>query len=121
MGYRSAKAGLNEVTHTALKKTISYTDSQGKSRTRNVPISNVDRDADGEEKIRESVELTEVFNQGIVKLKDGSSVILKKEDADLLNQMLKDLSSANRKKMEEVAMKDKTGFNEILSFAREAL
>ena len=121
MGYRSAKAGLNEVTRTALKKTVSYTDSQGKSRTRNVPISNVDRDADGEEKIRESVELVEVFNQGIVKLKDGSSVILKKEDADLLNQMLKDLSSTNRKKMEEVAMKDKNGFNEILSFAREAL
>jgi hypothetical protein len=35
--------------------------------------------------------------------------------------MLKDLSSANRKKMEEVALKDKVGFNEILGFAREAL
>ena len=121
MGYRSAKAGLNEVTRTALKRTISYTDAQGKSRTRNVPISKVDRDEDGEEKIRESVELIEVFSQGIIKLKDGASVILKKEDADLLNQMLKDLSSTNRKKMEEVAMKDKNGFNEILSFAREAL
>ena len=121
IGYRSAKAGLNEVTRTALKKTISYTDAEGKSRTRNVPISRVGRDDEGEEKIRESVELTEVFNQGIVKLKDGSSVILKKEDADLLNKMLKDLSSTNRKKMEEVAMKDKVGFNEILGFAREAL
>jgi hypothetical protein len=27
----------------------------------------------------------------------------------------------NRKKMEEVALKDKVGFNEILGFAREAL
>lgn len=121
MGYRSAKAGLNEVTHTALKKTVSYTDAEGKSRTKNVPISRVGRDEEGEEKIRESVEITEAFNQGIIKLKDGSSVILKKEDADLLNKMLKDLSSTNRKAMQEVAMKDKVGFNEILGFAREAL
>ena len=121
MGYRSAKAGLNEVTHTALKKTVSYTDAEGKSRTKNVPVSRVDRDDEGEEKIRESVEIIEAFNQGIIKLKDGSSVILKKEDADLLNKMLKDLSSMNRKAMQEVALKDKVGFNEILGFAREAL
>jgi hypothetical protein len=65
--------------------------------------------------------LDETFKQGVVKLKDGGSVVLKKEDADLLNQMFKDLSAANRKKMQEVAMKDKAGFEEILGFAREAL
>lgn len=71
---------------------------------------------------KEEVEsLDEAFKQGIVKLKDGSSVAIKKEDADLLNQMFKDLSSTNRKKMQEVAMKDKSGFEEILGFAREAL
>jgi uncharacterized protein YdbL (DUF1318 family) len=65
--------------------------------------------------------LDETFKQGVVKLKDGGSVVLKKEDADLLNQMFKDLSAGNRKKMQEVAMKDKAGFEEILGFAREAL
>jgi uncharacterized protein YdbL (DUF1318 family) len=73
-------------------------------------------------KMSEEVEvLDEAFKQGVIKLKDGGSVVLKKEDADLLNQMFKDLSSANRSKMQEVAMKDKTGFEEILGFAREAL
>jgi hypothetical protein len=71
---------------------------------------------------KEEVEmLDETFKQGVVKLKDGGSVVLKKEDADLLNQMFKDLSAGNRKKMQEVAMKDKAGFEEILGFAREAL
>ena len=112
---------LSEVTHSAVKKTVTYIDAKGHSRARNVPIKRTDRDEYGQDKISESTELVEVFNQGIVKLKDGGSVILKKEDADLLNQMFKDLSSTNRKKMQEIAMKDKAGFNEILSFAREAL
>jgi hypothetical protein len=82
-------------------------------------VKGLNRAAD---KMDEEVEiLDEAFNQGIVKLKDGSSVALKKEDADLLNQMFKDLSSANRGKMQEIAMKDKAGFEEILGFAREAL
>ncbi len=65
--------------------------------------------------------LNENFKTGSVKLDDGSSVLLKKQDADLLNQMFKDLNTANRSKMMAVAMKDKDGFEEILSFAREAL
>ena len=82
-------------------------------------VKGLNRAAD---KMHEEVEsLDEAFKQGIVKLKDGSSVGLKKEDADLLNQMFKDLSANNRKKMQEVAMKDKAGFEEILGFAREAL
>jgi len=66
-------------------------------------------------------ELNEKFKTGMVKLKDGSSVILKKQDTDLLNQMFKNLSSANRKKMQNTAMADKVGFEEILGFAREAM
>ena len=122
MGYRSAKAGLNEVTQTAMKKTVSYIDPKGHSRTRDVPVKRIDKDEHGQEKIRESVEiLDEAFKVGMVKLKDGGSVVLKKEDVDLLNKMFKDLSTSNRKKMQEVAMKDKAGFEEILSFAREAI
>ena len=122
IAYRSAKASINEVTQTAMKKTVTYIDPKGHSRTRDVPVKRIDKDEHGQDKMRESVEiLDEAFKVGIVKLKDGGSVVLKKEDVDLLNKMFKDLSTSNRKKMQEVAMKDKSGFEEILSFAREAI
>jgi hypothetical protein len=77
---------------------------------------------------KEEVEVTEElldeamkFKAGAMKLKDGSQVILKKEDADALTSMFKDLSRQNQKKLGEVAKKDKSGFEEILGFAREAL
>lgn len=84
-------------------------------------------DDDGQDKIitNESIlkELAEnvKFKVGMMKLKDGKSVVLKKQDADLLTQMFKDLSPNNRKKLGVVAMKDQSGFDEILGFAREAL
>ena len=69
----------------------------------------------------ESVELEEAVKQGNMKLRDGSSVKVSKQDAGLINQMMKDLNSANRRKMEKVMMTDKAGFEEIVGFAREAL
>ena len=79
-------------------------------------------------KKNEEVEVTEElldeamkFKAGAMKLKDGSQVILKKEDANALTAMFKDLSRQNQKKLGEVAKKDKSGFEEILGFAREAL
>lgn len=78
--------------------------------------------SDSKKPVKESVEvLDETFKQGIVKLKDNSSMVLKKEDADVLNQMFKKMSSGSKKKMTETAMKDKAGFAEILSFAKEAV
>ena len=75
-----------------------------------------------EVELDESVEtLDETFKAGIVKLDDGKQVVIKKQDADLLNSMLKDLSPASRKSMTKVAMTDNAGFKEILGFAREAL
>lgn len=68
----------------------------------------------------ESVEITEEFKQGIVKFKDKSQMILKKEDADALNNMFKGMSAANKSKMTSDAMESKTAFEEILGFAREA-
>lgn len=65
--------------------------------------------------------LSENFKAGLIKLDDASSISIKKQDADLLNQMFKDLNSTNRSKMLKVAMTDKAGFEEILGFAREAL
>lgn len=81
------------------------------------------RDANSKAKVpaTESYELSENFKAGSVKLNDGSSVIVKDQDAKLLNQMFADLNADNKKRMMKVAMADKKGFNEILGFAREAL
>jgi len=65
--------------------------------------------------------LDENFKVGIVKLNDGSSIIVKDQDARLLNRMFADLNADNKNRMMKVAMADKNGFNEILGFAREAL
>ena len=65
--------------------------------------------------------IDEAVKVGNMRLRDGSSVKVTKEDAKLLNQMFKDLNSANRRKMEQVMMTDKAGFEEIRGFAREAL
>lgn len=70
---------------------------------------------------KESYDLNEAFSAGAVKLNDGSSVLVKAQDAKLLNQLMNDLKPENAKKMLKVAMTDKSGFNEILGFAREAL
>lgn len=65
--------------------------------------------------------LDEAFKAGIVKFKNGKQTIIKKQDADLINKMMKDLSANSRKSMGKVAMEDQAGFDEILGFAREAL
>ena len=75
----------------------------------------------GKKYAKEEFELNEEFKSGAVKLNDGSSVTLKEQDAKLMNQLFADLNAGNKKKMMSVAMKDKSGFNEILGFAREAL
>jgi hypothetical protein len=75
----------------------------------------------GKKYAKEEFELNETFKSGSVKLNDGSSVALKEQDAKLMNQLFADLNANNKKKMMAVAMKDKSGFNEILGFAREAL
>jgi hypothetical protein len=71
--------------------------------------------------LNEENELMENFKAGAIKLNDGSSVIVKDQDAKLLNKMFADLNADNKKRMMKVAMADKSGFNEILGFAREAL
>jgi len=72
-------------------------------------------------KMKEEVELDEAFKVGIVKLKDNTSMVLKKEDADILNKLMSSMSAGSVKKMTETAMKDKNGFAEILAFAKEAV
>jgi len=66
----------------------------------------------------ESIE--ESFKQGKLKLQDGSSVTLKKDDAVALEKMMKSVGSKNRKQMELDLMKDKKSFMDMLKFAKEA-
>jgi hypothetical protein len=60
------------------------------------------------------------FKVGALSLDDGSTVTIKKQDADALNAVLGGLNSANRAQMVKVAMRSRSGFSEILGFAREA-
>jgi len=62
-----------------------------------------------------------VIHEGVMTLKDGSTIKLTVEQAKLLNNLYKNLNGSNKKKMEEKMMSDKTSFSEIINFAREAV
>ena len=70
---------------------------------------------------RESFDLDEAFKVGAMKLKDGSSVKLAKEDVQALDNLYKNLNSSNRKKMQEKLEANKKSFGEILAFAKQAM
>lgn len=72
------------------------------------------------EDLDEAVELDEAFKAGGLKLKDGKQVMVKKDDATMLNDLMKQLSKPNVKKMTDTAMKNKKGYEEILGFARDS-
>ena len=115
---------LDETTNSALKKPVTMTGPDGKTRTVMKTTKANTTDDNGQDKIqtRESVEtLDEAFKAGIVKFKDNTSMVLKKEDADVLNALFKKMSSGSVKKMSETAMANKKGFAEILDFAKEAM
>jgi len=115
---------LDETTLSAIKKPVNMTGPDGKTRTVYKTVKNKQTDDKGQDKIvaNEEVEqIDEAFKPGIIKFKNNQSMILSKEDSDILNKMLKKLTSTNRKKMETIAMKDKKGFAEILEFAKEAM
>jgi hypothetical protein len=63
--------------------------------------------------------VSENFNPGNLKLVNGS-VNLSKTDAEVLNSVFDGLSPKNRESMEEILMKDRAGFQEILNFAKAA-
>ena len=69
----------------------------------------------------EETDLDEAFKVGAMKLKDGSSVKLAKEDVQALDNLYKNLNSSNRKKMQEKLEADKKSFGEILAFAKQAM
>ena len=113
------EAELDEVTRSAIKRPVKYTDARGVTRTRMTTTRPVQHDEYGQEKIKES--LQEAVKAGRLKLDDGSFITVSKKDAELLNQMFNDLNKSNRKKMQDTMMSDKAGYSEIVGFAREAL
>lgn len=71
-----------------------------------------------EEEFEEIIQ--EAMAYGNVKLEDGSSVAVSKEDANALDTLFASLSKDNKAKMEKTMMSNKAGFKEILSFAKSA-
>jgi len=71
--------------------------------------------------VKEDAVLDEAFKVGAMKLKDGSSVKLAKEDVQALDNLYKNLNSSNRKKMQEKLEANKKSFGEILAFAKQAM
>jgi hypothetical protein len=120
---RKEEVELDETTSSALKRPVTQTGPDGKTRTVMKKARNDKTDDRGQDKF-ESVEMIDEavkLKRGPMRLKDGSQVMVSKEDADLLNRMFKDLSANNQRQMEKVMMMDKAGFEEIRGFAREAL
>ena len=68
---------------------------------------------------QERLVINETYTPGQLKLKDGSSVKIDKKEATLLNKLLDNLNPTNRKKMVDVLVADKSGFEEIIGFAQE--
>lgn len=122
----SEEVELDETTTSALKRPVTVTGPDGKTRTvmRKARVDRTDDRGQDQIQTRESVEQIDEavsFKKGPVRLGDGKQVMVSAQDAKLLNQMFKDLSPANQRKMQKVAMMDKAGFDEIVGFAREAL
>jgi hypothetical protein len=69
---------------------------------------------------KEEVELDEAVKPGNVKLKSGESVMLSKDDAEAINDAMKELNSSNKKKMQDELMKDKKSFMSMVKFAKTA-
>jgi len=118
---------VHETTMSAMKRPVRQTGPDGKTRTVMKSVKVQHTDDHGQDKIRtnESIiaELQEnmKFKPGNLRLQNGKSVNVSKQDSQLLNQMFKDLNPVNRRKLGAVAIKDPAGFEEIVGFAREAL
>jgi len=99
---------------------------QNKLATAHDQIRTLHAYIEGDKRVRmtkmmgESVDLSEAVSAGEMKLNDGSTVTINKEDASDLNDMMKELNSSNQKVMKSRMMADKKGFDEILKFAKAA-
>jgi|TARA_R110000822_G_scaffold10824_2_gene40535 hypothetical protein len=62
--------------------------------------------------------IEEAIKVGTLKLNNGKSVKVSKEDAATLNSVLEDLNPVNRKRMEEELKKDEKSYKNMLTFAK---
>jgi bisphosphoglycerate-dependent phosphoglycerate mutase len=68
---------------------------------------------------KEEVEfIEEAVKAGTIKLENGKSVKVTKEDAAAFNAVLKELNPDNRKRMESEMMKDEKSYKNMLAFAK---
>jgi hypothetical protein len=75
---------------------------------------------DEEDEIEEITETMVNMKAGMLKLKNNKTVKLGTKEATMLNKMFKSLNAKNKKEMHDLLTKDEKGFDEILSFAKEA-
>lgn len=122
---KNEEVELDETTSSALKRPVNQTGPDGKTRTVMKKAKADKTDDRGQDQIgtNESNQIDEAvsFKKGPIRLKNGKQVMVSMQDAKLLTQMFKDLSPANQRQMQKVAMTDEAGFEEIVGFAREAL
>lgn len=96
-------------------------ESQFTSKAKKVKRS-ADYNKDEEEAVYEEYDLEEAkFVPGKMKLNDGSSVTVSRDDVKALSSLFDELTGSNKKKMEDRMKEDKEGFEEILKFAKEAM
>lgn len=62
-----------------------------------------------------------VFRAGSVKLNDGTTINVSAADAEALNAVFETLNPTNREKMRSLAMSNKKGYQDIVSFAKEVM
>lgn len=73
-------------------------------------------------KIDEEVEfIEEAVKAGTIKLENGKSVKVTKEDAAAFNVVLKELNPDNRKRMESEMMKDEKSYKNMLTFVKRTM
>jgi len=71
---------------------------------------------------KEEVEfIEEAVKAGTIKLENGKSVKVTKEDANAFNAVLKELNPDNRKRMESEMMKDEKSYKNMLTFAKRTV
>jgi len=71
---------------------------------------------------KEEVEfIEEAVKAGTIKLENGKSVKVTKEDAAAFNAVLKELNPENRKRMESEMMKDEKSYKNMLTFAKRTV
>lgn len=73
-------------------------------------------------KMAEEVEfIEEAVKAGTIKLENGKSIKVTKEDAAAFNAVLKELNPDNRKRMESEMMKDEKAYKNMLTFAKRTM